>query len=164
VRFRGGLWPLYYALTIPGFSASILYRLSRAVLGKGFLGKHSAMFLWHLNYFLHSCHIPPELKVGPGFFLPHPTGIVLGLSSIGKNCSIYQNVTIGLKDLVQVEMHSDLFPVLGDNVVIAAGAVILGQIKIGNNVRIGANAVVLSDVPDNATAVGVPARILHGGK
>lgn len=85
----------------------------------------------------------------------HPIGIVIHQDAIiGENTLIYQNVTIGRKDRT-----SQKCPKIGCNCVIGAGACILGDIKIGNNVTIGANAVVVSNVPDNSTAIGVPALI-----
>jgi len=156
----GILWEIYYALVFPHFSSVLLYRLAHAYYRKGFWGRHLARFLRHLNLFLHACDIMYEAEIGEGFFLTHPVGVVIGIAKIGKNAEIYQNVTIGVKDLFQGEPKQDMFPVIGDNVCLFAGAVIIGAIKIGNNVRVGANAVVLSDIPDNATAVGVPAKAI----
>lgn len=87
--------------------------------------------------------------------LPHHlNGIIVShYAKIGKNCTIHQQVTIG-------QSEGNGAPIIGDNVMIGAGAKIIGNVKIGNNVKIGANAVVVKDVPDNATAVGVPARII----
>lgn len=97
--------------------------------------------------------IPRNCTIGRGLIIYHYSGIVINASVvIGENCVIRQGVTIGNKNF-----ENDV-PVLGDNVDIGAGAVIIGKIKIGNNVKIGANAVVLKDVPDNHIAVGNPAR------
>ena len=87
--------------------------------------------------------------------LPHHlNGIIIShFAEIGKNCTIYQQVTIA-------QDENDKAAIIGDNVVIGAGAKIIGNVRIGNNVKIGANAVVVKDVPDNSTAVGVPARII----
>lgn len=101
----------------------------------------------------YSVLISSKAKIGAGLSLEHFIGIAIGQNVvIGRNCKIYQNVTIGQKN--------DEYPVIGDNVVIYPGAKIIGGIKVGNNVQIGANAVVLQDIPDNSLAVGVPARIL----
>ena len=92
---------------------------------------------------------------------PHPLGIVVATNGdIGKNCTIYQNVTIGAKskDMAYLAEH---FPKIGNNVTIYAGACVVGAITIGDNVVIGANAVVTQDVPDDCIAVGNPARIIQ---
>ena len=103
---------------------------------------------------LTGINLPVSAKIGPGFRIWHFGCIVLHPQvEIGKNCDIRHGVTIGNQ-----KMYSDV-PIIGDNVNIGVGATILGKIKIGNNVTIGANAVVLHDVPDNYTAVGIPARI-----
>jgi len=159
VRHHGVLWILYYALTIPGFRAVLLFRLANACCTKGLIG--NARFLWQLNLLLHSCDIDPQATIGVGFFFPHPVGIVIGRQvCIGDNVTIYQNVTIGLVHSRNRPTNNE-YPSLGDSVVIAAGASVLGKVRIGTNAVVGANAVVLADVPDNATAVGVPARMLN---
>jgi len=92
--------------------------------------------------------------IGPGLFIAHGHGTSLSGSKIGANCYVHQGVTIGW------DYRSERTPIIGDNVFIGAGAVIVGAVTIGDGARIGANAVVLSDVPPGATAVGVPARVL----
>lgn len=91
--------------------------------------------------------------IGPGFFIMHGRASGVSARRIGKNCRIFQHVSIGY-------LEENKKPVIGDNVTVFAGAKVLGNIKIGNNVIIGANAVVLKDVPDNCTVVGVPAYIV----
>lgn len=99
--------------------------------------------------------IHPSATIAGGLVLPHPTGVVIHRNAIiGSNCTLMQQVTIG-----QTAINSDV-PKLGDCVYVGAGAKIIGKVCIGNFVSIGANAVVLTDVPDNATAVGIPARVL----
>lgn len=119
----------------------------------------TALTALHLPLFsmitlLTGIHLPRGAKIGPGLRIWHFGGIVLNPDTvIGKNCTLRHGVTIGNR-------HSDHdVPVIGDNVDIGVGAVIMGAIVIGNNVSIGANAVVLCDVPDNHIAVGVPAKI-----
>lgn len=89
---------------------------------------------------------------------PHLIGIVIGAYvKIGKNCTIYQNVTLGRKN-----QDEDFAPSIGNNVTIYSGAKVIGNVKIGNNVVIGANSVVTKDVPDNSVVAGVPAKIIKG--
>ena len=98
--------------------------------------------------------IPVTVSIGAGLLIPHPNGIIIhGDSSIGINCLIFQQVTIGSR-------NGSAPPIIGNNVDIGAGAKIIGSIKIGDYAKIGANAVVLTDVPAQATAVGIPAKIL----
>ncbi len=99
--------------------------------------------------------IPPQLEVGKNILFGYNgLGIVIHpRCRIGDNVVISQHVTLGGRDDYGV-------PIVGDNVFIGAGAVVLGDVRIGNNAKIGANAVVLVDVPENATAVGIPARII----
>ncbi len=162
VRHRGGLWPLYYVVTIPGFSTAFLHRLSHYFYEKGFWGRHLGHFFWHLNYFLHSCDISPCAEIGTGLFIPHPVGIVIGAAKIGNSFTVYHNTTIGLRAALGGEECRNLYPVVGDDVVLSAGSLVLGPIRVGNKAKVGSNAVVLINVPDDATAVGVPARILSG--
>lgn len=97
--------------------------------------------------------ITPGSDIAGGLYIAHPIGCVLSPKRIGKNCTIIHSVTIGMR-------NEWAFPEIGDNVFIGAGARILGGIRIGNNAVIGANAVVIHDVPDGATVVGIPARIV----
>lgn len=102
--------------------------------------------------------IHPAAVIGKGLFIDHGMGVVIGETAIiGDNCTIYQNVTLGGtgKD------HGKRHPTLGNNVLVGAGAKVLGPFKVGDNARIAAGAVVLDEVPPNATAVGVPARIVR---
>jgi serine O-acetyltransferase len=95
--------------------------------------------------------------IGEGLFIQHGFSTIIYAKSIGKDCWINQQVTIG--DSLR-NGGRGLFPTIGDNVAIYAGAKVLGNITIGNNVKIGANAVVIKNVPDNCTAIGVPAHII----
>ncbi len=102
--------------------------------------------------------IHPAAKIGRRLFIDHGTGVVIGeTAEIGDDCVIYQGVTLGGtgKD------HGKRHPTLGNHVMIGSGAKVLGPLNIGNHVRVAAGAVVLDDLPDNCTAVGVPARIVR---
>lgn len=102
--------------------------------------------------------IHPGAQIGIRCFIDHGIGVVIGETSvIGDDVMLYHGVTLGGLVNEKVKRH----PTVGNNVLIGAGAVLLGNIKIGNNVKIGANAVVLDDIPDNSTAVGVPAKIIN---
>ena len=96
-----------------------------------------------------------QATLGKGLMLPHPNGVVIhGEARIGDDCMIMQQVTVGMIDEGEV-------PVIGNRVYIGAGAKIIGKLTVGDGARIGANAVVVNDVPSNATAVGIPARIIR---
>ena len=104
--------------------------------------------------------IHPGAQIGRGLFIDHGMGVVIGeTTQIGDNCTLYQNVTLGGtgKD------HGKRHPTLGDNVLVGAGAKVLGPFTVGDNARVAAGAVVLDAVPPNATAVGVPARVVRIG-
>jgi serine O-acetyltransferase len=106
-----------------------------------------------LNLILFGIEISPSIPIGPGLYIAHPVGTVLMAQSIGANASFIAAVTLGMRETRE-------FPILGDGVMVGAGARILGGITLGDGCTIGANAVVIADVPPGATAVGVPARVL----
>lgn len=104
---------------------------------------------------LTGIELPREVEIGRNFVIDHFGGIIIsGYAKFGHDCRIRNGVVVGLK-----HVSEPCAPVIGNNVDIGAGAMVLGPITIGNNVLIGANAVVLEDVPDNSIAVGVPANI-----
>lgn len=113
--------------------------------------------LYRLIYFVNNCHLHYATQVGEGTILAYGgVGVVIHRDAvIGKNCVIESNVTIGGRN------NNPKVPVIGDGVFIGTGARILGDVHIGNNSIIGANAVVLHDIPNNCSAAGVPARVLH---
>lgn len=111
-----------------------------------------AKIVCYLIRILFSCAIPPTTILKDGVKIAHGMGIVLHQNAvIGERTIIYQNVTVGNAN----------GPKIGTDCILGAGSVILGDIKIGNHVKIGANAVVLTDIPDNCTAVGIPAHIVR---
>ncbi len=101
--------------------------------------------------------IHPGAVIGPGLFIDHATGVVIGeTAEVGADVTIYQGVTLGGTSLEPVKRH----PTVGDRVTIGAGAKLLGAITIGHDSRIGANAVVVHDVPPNSVVVGVPGQVI----
>lgn len=138
-------------LLTDGTMAMIYYRLMQASHRSGL--SPFAMIFNKLNTIFGNCIIGRGAEFGPGFVLVHSTGVVInGAVRGGRDVKIEHQVTIGAE--------RGLSPVLGDDLFIGAGAKIVGQVTIGSGVRIGANAVVVKDVPDNMTAVGVPARYI----
>ncbi len=143
-------------ITSNGMHAVWVYRLAH-LLWKIHL-KLLARIVSGLGRFFTGVEIHPAAVIGKNFMIDHGTGSVIGETSIiGNNVLIYHQVTLGGTGN---ESDKKRHPSLCDGVMIAAGAKILGDIKIGANARVGANAVVLKDVPSNATAVGMPARII----
>tara|TARA_B100000579_G_C22623304_1_gene752957 strand:- start:83 stop:838 length:756 start_codon:yes stop_codon:yes gene_type:complete len=151
------------SLTYSGFHAILFYRICH-ILWR-FKLKFVSRFLSNLARILTSVEIHPAAKIGESFFIDHGSGLVIGETCIiGKNVTLYQHTTLGgispavnSKSQINVKRH----PTIGDNVIIGSGAQILGPVNIGKNARIGANAVVLSNVPENMTYVGIPARKLE---
>jgi cysteinyl-tRNA synthetase len=142
-------------LTYPGFHAILIHRISHALwkLKIPLIPR----LLSHISRFFTGIEIHPGAKIGAGFFIDHGMGVVIGeTAEIGENCLLYQGVTLGGTGKEKGKRH----PTLGNNVVVGAGAKILGPIRIGNGVKIGANSVVLKSIPDYAIVVGVPGRII----
>ena len=116
-----------------------------------------AKFFSHFSRFLTGIEIHPAVKIGKNLFIDHGMGIVIGETTIiGNNVSLYQGVTLGGLKNIKQKRH----PTLDDNVIVGAGAKVLGPIKIGKNSKIGANSVVTKNIPPNTTVVGIPARII----
>jgi len=138
----------------PGLHALIYYRIAHAFYGMQLF--FLARFISQYARFSTGIEIHPGAKIGKRFFIDHGLGVVVGETAIvGDNVLLYQGVTLGGTGIVKGKRH----PTVGSNVVIGAGAKVLGNIKIGDNSYIGANAVVIRDVPANSTVVGVPGRI-----
>lgn len=137
----------------PGFHVLFFYRIAYFFYcNKLFF---IARLISQLARFLTGIEIHPGAKIGKRLFIDHGMGIVIGeTTTIGNDCTIYHNVTLGGTGKDKYKRHPDL----GNNVIVGCGAKILGPIKIGNNVKIGANSVVLSNVEDNLTIVGIPRR------
>lgn len=152
--------PLDVVLSYPGFHAIFAHRFIHALHRTGL--PLLPRWLAHVNRFWTGIEIHPNVSIGPGFFIDHGMGVVIGETAvIGKNCTLYQSVTLGGTSTNRGKRH----PTLEDNVTIGAGAIVLGAITIGDGAKIGSGSVVVRDVPAHATAVGVPARVvLREGK
>jgi len=142
----------------------LLYSGLHAVIGHRIahrLYKMRLLFLARLvsqiTRLLTGIEIHPAAKIGKGLFIDHGMGVVIGeTTEIGDNCTLYQGVTLGGTGKDKGKRH----PTLGNNVMVGAGAKILGPFTVGDDSKVAANAVVLSEVPPNCTAVGVPARVV----
>ncbi len=138
----------------PGLHAVLAHRLNHWLWQRGL--RWLARFLSLLTRWFTGIEIHPAAKIGRRFFIDHGMGVVIGeTAEIGDDCTLYHGVTLGGTSWEAGKRH----PTLGDDVVVGAGAKILGPLKIGSGSRIGSNAVVVKDVPEGATVVGVPARI-----
>jgi len=142
-------------LLYPCIHAVVIYKIAH------FLYNHKIFFLARsisqTARFFTGIEIHPGAKIGKGLFIDHGTGVVIGeTTEIGDNVTLYQGVTLGGTGKDTGKRH----PTLGNDVIVGAGAKILGPIKIGAGSKIGANAVVLKDVLAKATAVGIPARVI----
>jgi serine O-acetyltransferase len=140
----------------PGLQALLFYRLAHWLYSVGI--PFIPRLISHIARFFTGIEIHPGATIGQGVFIDHGMGVVIGETAIiGDYALIYQGVTLGGTGKESGKRH----PTLGENVVVGAGAKVLGNIQIGNNVRIGAGSVVLRDVPSSCTVVGVPGRIIY---
>jgi cysteinyl-tRNA synthetase len=148
---RNGLEVIF---AYPGFHAIFSHRINHLLWKIGI--PVIPRLVSHIVRFFTGIEIHPAAKIGPGFFVDHGMGVVIGeTSEIGADCLLYQGVTLGGTGKEKGKRH----PTIGDNVVVGAGSKVLGPIRIGNNAVIGANSVILKSVPDNSVCVGVPGRI-----
>lgn len=140
----------------PGLQALVLHRVAHRLnrMGIPFIPR----LISYISRFLTGIEIHPGATIGKGIFIDHGMGVVIGETAIiGDYTLIYQGVTLGGTGKDRGKRH----PTIGENVVVGAGAKVLGNIEIGNNVRIGAGSVVLRDVPSDCTVVGIPGRIVY---
>jgi len=143
-------------LLYSGVHAIMAHRVAHALYQKG--RYFEARAVSQASRFVTGIEIHPAAQIGKGFFIDHGMGVVIGeTAEIGDNCTIYQGVTLGGTGKDVGKRH----PTLGDNVMVGAGAKVLGPVKIGSNSKIAANAVVLHAVPENSTAVGIPAKVVR---
>ena len=146
---------LEVALLYSGFHAVLAYRVAHILHTHGHV--LGARVISQSAKFLTGIEIHPGAKIGKGLFIDHGSGVVIGeTAEIGDNCTLYQGVTLGGTGKDVGKRH----PTLGNNVMIGAGAKVLGPFRIGDNSKIAANAVVLSEVPPDSTAVGIPAKVV----
>lgn len=142
-------------LTYSGFHALVMYRFAHFMYVHGY--KLIARIVSQLAKFFTGIEIHPGAKIGSGVFIDHGEGVVIGETAVvGNNVVIYQGVTLGGTGKDKGKRH----PTIEDNVMISAGAKILGPFTVGRNAKIGAGSIVLKEVPPNATVVGVPGKVV----
>lgn len=142
-------------LTYSGFHALVMYRFAHFMYVHGY--KLFARIVSQLAKFFTGIEIHPGAKIGSGVFIDHGEGVVIGETAVvGNNVVIYQGVTLGGTGKDKGKRH----PTIEDNVMISAGAKILGPFTVGRNAKIGAGSIVLKEVPPNATVVGVPGKVV----
>lgn len=142
-------------LTYSGFHALVMYRFAHFMYVHNY--KLVARIVSQIAKFFTGIEIHPGAKIGSGVFIDHGEGVVIGeTAEIGNNVVIYQGVTLGGTGKDKGKRH----PTIEDNVMISAGAKVLGPFTVGKNAKIGAGSIVLNEVPANATVVGVPGRVV----
>ncbi|MBE6668438.1 MAG: serine O-acetyltransferase [Ruminococcaceae bacterium] len=142
-------------LLYPGIHALAAHRLAHKLYKKG--KYFPARAISQVARFITGIEIHPGATIGKGLMIDHGMGVVIGeTAEIGDNCTIYQGVTLGGTGKDVGKRH----PTLGNNVMVGAGAKVLGPMKVGDNTKIAANAVVLAEIPENCTAVGIPAKVV----
>src|SRR5713226_7108797 len=147
---------LEVALCYPGVHAIWIHRVAHGLWTTGW--RVMARFVSHVGRFMTGIEIHPAARLGEGLFIDHGMGVVIGeTAEVGENVTILHGVTLGGTSLKREKRH----PTLGDNVVVGAGAKIIGALKIGDGSRIGAGSVVVREVPTNSVVVGVPGRVTY---
>lgn len=147
---------LEVALCYPGVHAIWFHRVAHRLWCAGWTT--AARFLSHVGRFATGIEIHPAARLGPGLFIDHGMGVVIGeTAELGENVTLLQGVTLGGTSLRREKRH----PTLGDNVVVGAGAKVIGAFRIGTGSRIGAGSVVVREVPENSVVVGVPGRVTY---
>ncbi len=144
----------------PGVWAIANYRIAHKLYMKGW--RRVARFIMGINQIITNIDIHPACKIGRRVFIDHGFGVVIGeTAEVGDDVLIYQQVTLGG---VSLEKGAKRHPTLKNGVVVGGGAKVLGDITIGENSKIGANSVVIKDVPDESTAIGIPAKVVTKGR
>ncbi len=148
--------PLDTALFYPGLHAVVAHRFSHALWTRGW--KTPARLISYASRVITAIDIHPGARIGPGFFIDHGAGVVIGeTAEIGRDVTLYHGVTLGGTSWSPGKRH----PTLEDEVMVGAGAAILGPLTVGKSARVGANSVVVEDVPEASTVIGIPARIVQ---
>jgi len=148
-----------FLFNYPGVWAVAWYRVAHKLYNADF--KRLSRVIMGLSQIITNIDLHPGAKIGKRLFIDHGTGVVIGETCIIEDdVLIYQGVTLGGVSLTQGKRH----PTIRNGAVIGAGAKVLGNIVIGENAKIGANSVVVKDVPDNATAIGIPAHVIEKGR
>ncbi|SKA01557.1 serine O-acetyltransferase [Selenihalanaerobacter shriftii] len=142
-------------LTYSGLHSIIMHRIAHFLYNKGL--SLVPRMISQFSRFLTGIEIHPGATIGKGFFIDHGLGVVIGeTTEVGDNVTLYQGVTLGGTGKEDGKRH----PTLGDDVMVSAGAKVLGSIEIGDNAKVGAGAVVLDPIPPNTTVVGVPGKVV----
>ncbi len=150
---------IYRFIFIGGYQAIILYRIAHKLYELDL--KLLSLLVTRLNVLLNSIEVNPQAVISKNMVIVHSVGVVIGGGCvIGNNVVIRQNVTLGQKGSGKSAYNTDFYPTIKDNVIIGAGACILGGVVIGENSIIAANAVVIKDVPPNTVWGGIPAKKL----
>jgi len=143
-------------LCYPGVHALLFHRLAHRFWRAGWV--ITARFVSHVSRFLTGIEIHPAARIGPGVFIDHGMGVVIGeTAEVGENVTLYQGVILGGTSLKRDKRH----PTLERNVVVGTGAAVIGAITLGEGTRVGAGSVVVKDVPPNSVVVGVPGRVIY---
>ncbi len=153
---------LVIVLSVPGFQALVVYRICHYL--HQFKRKNRLLstliaiinvFMCRLSEIITNVCIEPPAEIGPGLFIPHASGIVIGPVKMGSNCEVFQGVTLG-----QAGPYNTGVPTIGDRVYLGPGARVFGPIQLGDDVLVGANTVVTKSAPDRAVLMGVPAKLV----
>jgi serine O-acetyltransferase len=144
----------------PRFAPVMLIRVAHWLFTRRM--RRTAKTISLINFIVFGLEVPARLRIGAGLVIPHTNGTIIGAGYIGRNVTIFHQVTLGAT-LADFDYDYACRPHVEDNVTITAGAKVLGPVRLGSGCVIGANAVVLSDIPRDSLAVGIPARVRRKG-
>ncbi len=157
LKKKPSLFGVIFGALSPRFAPVFIFRLAHWFYQNRLspLAKIFSLF----NFVLFGLEIAVRCEIGKGLYFPHTQGTVIGANRIGENATIYHNVTFGARE-IDLDFSESARPTVGNNVIVGAGAKVLGGIHIGDGARVGANAVVIESVPEGATVGGIPAKII----